>query len=80
MRLICANFRFCALISASDLEFESPLRIVEYPDPVLRAKNKRIDTFDDNLKRLVSEMFDVMYKYVFITLLMNLKVKCFISI
>lgn len=62
MRLICVNFRFFAIILASDLEFESPLRIVKYPDPVLRAKNKRIDIFDDNLKRLVSEMFDVMYK------------------
>uniref|UniRef100_A0A7N0UA93 Peptide deformylase n=1 Tax=Kalanchoe fedtschenkoi TaxID=63787 RepID=A0A7N0UA93_KALFE len=46
----------------SDLQFESPLRIVEYPDPRLRARNKRIDTFDDNLKKLVEEMFDVMYK------------------
>ncbi|KAJ6751600.1 hypothetical protein OIU85_002072 [Salix viminalis] len=45
-----------------DLEFEAPLKIVEYPDPILRAKNKRIDTFDDNLKKLVDEMFDVMYK------------------
>lgn len=35
---------------------------MEYPDPILRAKNKRIDTFDENLKKLVEEMFDVMYK------------------
>lgn len=47
---------------AADLFFESPLEIVEYPDPILRAKNKRIDTFDDNLKKLVDEMFDIMYK------------------
>ncbi|KAK9272409.1 hypothetical protein L1049_002781 [Liquidambar formosana] len=46
----------------ADLYFEAPLKIVEYPDPILRAKNKRIDTFDDNLKKLVDEMFDVMYK------------------
>ncbi|KAJ4787674.1 Peptide deformylase [Rhynchospora pubera] len=45
-----------------DLRFQSPLKIVEYPDPILRAKNKRINTFDDNLKKLVAEMFDVMYK------------------
>lgn len=45
-----------------DMEFESPLRIVEYPDPRLRLRNKRIETFDDNLKKLVEEMFDVMYK------------------
>ncbi|XP_022989167.1 peptide deformylase 1B, chloroplastic [Cucurbita maxima] len=48
--------------SSADLEFEAPLQIVEYPDPILRAKNKRIDSFDDNLKKLVQEMFDVMYK------------------
>ena len=47
---------------AVDLEFEAPLKIVEYPDPILRAKNKRIGSFDDNLKKLVQEMFDVMYK------------------
>ncbi|PON52496.1 Formylmethionine deformylase [Parasponia andersonii] len=46
----------------TDLQFETPLRIVEYPDPILRAKNKRIKIFDDNLKNLVAEMFDVMYK------------------
>ncbi|XP_062151397.1 peptide deformylase 1B, chloroplastic isoform X3 [Alnus glutinosa] len=45
-----------------DLRFEAPLRIVEYPDPILRARNKRVDLFDDNLKKLVEEMFDVMYK------------------
>ncbi|KAE9605126.1 hypothetical protein Lal_00043378 [Lupinus albus] len=50
------------LASPGDLEFEVPLKIVEYPDPKLRAKNKRIATFDDNLKKLVHEMFDVMYK------------------
>lgn len=48
--------------SLGDLEFEAPLKIVKYPDPKLRKKNKRIGTFDDNLKKLVDEMFDVMYK------------------
>ncbi|XP_057491192.1 peptide deformylase 1B, chloroplastic/mitochondrial [Actinidia eriantha] len=48
--------------SPADLRFQAPLKIVEYPYPILRAKNKRIDTFDDNLKKLVDEMFDVMYK------------------
>ncbi|KAL3504161.1 hypothetical protein ACH5RR_034002 [Cinchona calisaya] len=48
--------------SMADLQFEAPLKIVEYPDPILRAKNKRINTFDDNLKKLVDEMFDVMYR------------------
>lgn len=35
---------------------------MQYPDPVLRARNKRINTFDDNLRSLADEMFDVMYK------------------
>lgn len=47
---------------ASDLNFEPPLRIVEYPDPILRVRNKRIVTYDENLKKLVAEMFDVMYR------------------
>ncbi|RRT61673.1 hypothetical protein GW17_00028235 [Ensete ventricosum] len=50
--------------SPDDLCFEAPLKIVEYPDPILRARNKRISTFDENLKKLAKEMFDVMYKYV----------------
>ncbi|KAG9139569.1 hypothetical protein Leryth_016334 [Lithospermum erythrorhizon] len=48
--------------SPADLQFEGPLKIVEYPNPILRAKNKRISTFDDNLKKLAHEMFDIMYK------------------
>ncbi|KAK7395662.1 hypothetical protein VNO78_16227 [Psophocarpus tetragonolobus] len=48
--------------SPGDLEFVPPLKIVKYPDPKLRARNKRIVTFDDGLKKLVHEMFDVMYK------------------
>lgn len=49
----------------ADLQFEAPLKIVEYPDPILRAKNKRINAFDDNLKKLVDEMFNVMYRLNF---------------
>ncbi|XP_042392448.1 peptide deformylase 1B, chloroplastic-like [Zingiber officinale] len=48
--------------SPADLCFESPLKIVEYPDPILRARNKRISAFDENLRKLVDEMFDIMYK------------------
>ncbi|KAJ0841152.1 putative peptide deformylase [Helianthus annuus] len=48
--------------SPDDMQFEGPLKIVLYPDPILRAKNKRVVTFDENLKKLVDEMFDVMYK------------------
>ncbi|CAO2191185.1 unnamed protein product [Urochloa humidicola] len=48
--------------TASDLRFEPPLQVVKYPDPILRARNKRINTFDANLRTLADEMFDVMYK------------------
>ncbi|KAG8366883.1 hypothetical protein BUALT_Bualt16G0014300 [Buddleja alternifolia] len=51
-----------AVASPTDLEFEGALKIVEYPDPILRAKNKKVNTFDENLKKLVDEMFDVMYR------------------
>ncbi|CAN6453107.1 unnamed protein product [Victoria cruziana] len=50
------------IASPADLQYESPLKIVEYPDPLLRKANKRVNTFDDNLKELVDEMFDLMYK------------------
>ncbi|MQM11537.1 hypothetical protein Taro_044445, partial [Colocasia esculenta] len=56
------SFTVDEVASPADLQFEPPLKIVEYPDPILRARNKRIDTFDDNLKKLVQEMFDIMYK------------------
>ncbi|EES03332.1 hypothetical protein BDA96_03G251900 [Sorghum bicolor] len=48
--------------TATDLRFESPLEVVKYPDPILRARNKRINAFDANLRALADEMFDVMYK------------------
>ncbi|TKW15574.1 hypothetical protein SEVIR_5G246800v4 [Setaria viridis] len=48
--------------TAADLRFEPPLQVVKYPDPILRARNKRINTFDTNLRALADEMFDVMYK------------------
>lgn len=56
------SFQEVDFASPADLCFESPLKIVEYPDPILRARNKRINTFDENLKRLVEEMFDIMYR------------------
>lgn len=38
------------------------MEIVLYPDPRLRAQNARIGVFDESLRRLAEEMFDVMYK------------------
>ncbi|XP_024538686.1 peptide deformylase 1B, chloroplastic-like [Selaginella moellendorffii] len=50
------------LNAAGPVEFNSNLSIVLYPDPKLRARNIRINSFDDNLKKLVDEMLDVMYR------------------
>ena len=36
-------------------------RIYETPDPVLRQISKPVQTFDDELKTLVADMFDTMY-------------------
>ncbi|GAB2259136.1 hypothetical protein Droror1_Dr00027276 [Drosera rotundifolia] len=48
--------------SRGDLRYEVPLRIAEYPDPRLRLRNKAVREFGDELKKLVDEMFDMMYK------------------
>jgi peptide deformylase len=36
-------------------------RIYETPDPVLRQISKPVETFDDELRALVSDMFETMY-------------------
>ena len=51
-----------SLFAVTQLQWSSPLDIVRYPDPRLRAKNARINVFDDSLKQLASEMFDIMYR------------------
>ena len=37
-------------------------RIYETPDPVLRQISKPVETFDDELKTLVADMFETMYE------------------
>lgn len=44
------------------LEWQSPLEILLYPDPRLRAPNFRIGLFDSTLKELADELFEAMYK------------------
>ena len=36
-------------------------KIITYPDPVLRKKAKKITTFDEELKKLASDMGETMY-------------------
>ncbi|KAL3140686.1 Peptide deformylase 1B, chloroplastic [Trebouxia sp. C0010 RCD-2024] len=50
------------LPSVSNLQWDSPLDIVRYPDPRLRAKNAKIAVFDESLKQLAAEMFEIMYR------------------
>ncbi|GAB4813678.1 hypothetical protein N2152v2_000724 [Parachlorella kessleri] len=47
---------------ATKIEWESPLRILQYPDPRLRAVNAKVGVFDDSLRRLTEEMFELMYQ------------------
>ncbi|PNH07846.1 Peptide deformylase 1B, chloroplastic [Tetrabaena socialis] len=47
--------------AVTKLEWSSPLQIVKYPDPRLRAVNARIGVFDDSLAQLAKEMIEVMY-------------------
>jgi hypothetical protein len=48
--------------AVTELVWEKPLTILNYPDPRLRAPNARIGVFDDRLRQLAAEMFDVMYR------------------
>jgi peptide deformylase len=43
------------------IEWLSPLSIIQYPDPRLRAVNGRVGIFDEALAQLSKEMFEVMY-------------------
>ncbi len=47
--------------AVTELAWESPLQIIRYPDPRLRAPNARIGVFDERLTRLSRELFEVMY-------------------
>jgi peptide deformylase len=44
------------------LEWQVPLQVIKYPDPRLRAPNARIGVFDDSLRELARQMFEVMYQ------------------
>jgi len=47
---------------AAPLLFQTPLDVVMYPSPALRAKNVPVRDFDARLEALAEEMFHVMYK------------------
>lgn len=40
----------------------SLLSIIEVPDPLLRSQSAAVERIDDDLKRLVSDMFETMYQ------------------
>ena len=37
-------------------------KIIEYPEPLLRVKAKKVDTFDEQLKILVEDMAETMWE------------------
>ena len=37
-------------------------KIIEYPEPLLRVKAKKVDTFDEELKTLVEDMAETMWE------------------
>jgi peptide deformylase len=37
------------------------LRILQYPDPRLRTKAKRVEVFDERIKKIISDMFETHY-------------------
>src|SRR3712207_5223692 len=40
----------------------SLMQIIEIPDPILRAQSEPVERVDDELQRLIADMFDTMYK------------------
>ena len=48
--------------AVTDLVWDRPLTILNYPDPRLRAPNAKIGVFDERLQQLAAEMFDLMYE------------------
>lgn len=52
------------LPSVDQLQWSSPLEVLQYPHPRLRAPNARLSqpAFGEELSRLAAEMFDIMYR------------------
>eukprot|EP00775_Hariotina_reticulata_P004972 gene4972-5213_t len=48
--------------AVDNLEWQTPLAIIRYPDPRLRAVNAKIGVFDDKLRQLAKQMLEVMYQ------------------
>lgn len=44
------------------IEWKSPLTIIRYPDPRLRAVNAKVGIFDESLLSLAKEMIELMYE------------------
>ncbi|MEN2995616.1 MAG: peptide deformylase [Acetomicrobium sp.] len=37
------------------------LEVIKYPNPILRSKNKIVTAFNDDLKKLIEDMYETMY-------------------
>jgi hypothetical protein len=68
--LTWCDFGFCCVVplllllmfTVESLEWATPLSIIKYPDPRLRAVNAKIAVFDQSLENLANQMFDIMYQ------------------
>lgn len=52
--------------AVDSLQWSSPLQVLQYPHPQLRAVNARLSpaAFGPELRKLADEMFDIMYRCV----------------
>lgn len=48
--------------ASTAIEYESPLEVLLYPHPKLRAANLTVTDFDENLASFATELFEVMYE------------------
>ena len=60
-RLSLQEDRRASCHAVTELVWETPLQIIHYPDPRLRARNARVGVFDERLAQLSRELFEVMY-------------------
>lgn len=37
------------------------MEVIKYPNPILRSKNKIVTAFNDDLKKLIEDMYETMY-------------------
>ena len=59
---IPASLPYLVRIAVQKIDWKSPLSIIRYPDPRLRAANAKVGIFGDQLLQLAKEMTELMYQ------------------